>query len=441
MINKERAKKIANLSLPIMGGMVSQNILNVVDTAMVGVLGQNALAAVGIASFMNFLAMSFLMGLGSGVQAMVARRKGEGQESKMALPLNGGLLTALALSLPATFLLIYLVPYVFPFIMNDPAVIPLGVDYLQLRLIGLAAVAANFAFRGFWNGINMSTIYFRTLIVMHALNILISYVLIFGRLGFPAMGVGGAGLGTALSTWFGALYYVILAFKHARPYGFCKELPKWDNIKTLWRVGFPASVQMFFFAGGMTTLFWIISQIGTKEVAAANVLINVMLVAILPSIGFGIAAASLVGQSLGRGHPEDAKLWGWDTVKLCMVLLFFMGLPMVIFPDLILSVFIHEEQVLAVARYPLMVFGALICFDGVGMVLLNAMQGAGDSKTVMWVSIFFQWCVFLPMAYTMAVVLKFGLFAVWVAQMIYRLLQAGFFTWLWSRGKWSRVKV
>lgn len=301
MINKERAKKIANLSLPIMGGMVSQNILNVVDTAMVGVLGQNALAAVGIASFMNFLAMSFLMGLGSGVQAMVARRKGEGQESKMALPLNGGLLTALALSLPATFLLIYLVPYVFPFIMNDPAVIPLGVDYLQLRLIGLAAVAANFAFRGFWNGINMSTIYFRTLIVMHALNILISYVLIFGRLGFPAMGVGGAGLGTALSTWFGALYYVILAFKHARPYGFCKELPKWDNIKTLWRVGFPASVQMFFFAGGMTTLFWIISQIGTKEVAAANVLINVMLVAILPSIGFAIAR-SLHGIQKHHAH-------------------------------------------------------------------------------------------------------------------------------------------
>ena len=119
-MDANRAKTIMTLALPIIGGMVSQNILNLIDTAMVGHLGDNALAAVGIGGFATFMATAFITGLSSGVQAMAARRLGEGQTDKTAIPLNGGVLLAIAMALPLTGLLFFATPSLFPYLMSPP---------------------------------------------------------------------------------------------------------------------------------------------------------------------------------------------------------------------------------------------------------------------------------------------------------------------------------
>jgi len=167
-----------------MGGMVSQNVLNLVDTGMVGVLGDAALAAVGVASFANFLAIAFIMGMATGVQAMSARRKGEGRLDETAIPLNGGLLLVAVLALPASALLFWGAPALFPFLNDDPAVIELAVPYWQARLVAMVFVGMNFAFRGYWNAVDLSRLYLRTILLMHAVNIFLNYALIFGHFGF-----------------------------------------------------------------------------------------------------------------------------------------------------------------------------------------------------------------------------------------------------------------
>ena len=172
MLLNARRRRILSLALPIIGGMVSQNILNLVDTAMVGHLGDNALAAIGIAGFAAFMATALITGLSTGVQAMASRRLGEGKGDQMAVPLNGGLLLGLAMAIPLTGLLYTYTPQLFPFLMSDPEVVDIGVPYLQIRMLAIGAVGMNFVFRGYWNGVNMSRVYMRTLIVMHAVNIL-----------------------------------------------------------------------------------------------------------------------------------------------------------------------------------------------------------------------------------------------------------------------------
>jgi MATE family multidrug resistance protein len=421
--------------------MVSQNVLNLVDTAMVGTLGAAALAAVGMASFANFMSQAFITGLSTGVQAMAARRLGEGKTDETAVPLNGGLGMAVLLALPWCALLYLLADTLFPYLNSDPAVIAEGVPYFRARLLGMAAVGMNFAFRGYWNGINLSRLYLQTLLIMHACNIGLNYVLIFGELGFPALGAEGAGLGTTISTWIGTAVYFSLGLRHAREGGFLRGLPGVDTLRTMLKLSVPAGLQQFFFAAGFTTLFWIIGRVGTVELAAANVLINVTLVAILPGLGLGLAAASLVGQALGRGDPADAKAWGWDTVVVGMGLMGLLGLPMLLTPELVLGIFLDGAPLALAAALPLQIVGGTILVDAVGMVLLNALLGAGASRTVMAVSIGTQWLLFLPAAYLVGPVLGGGLLAIWIAQVAYRSLQAVIFGAIWQAGRWAAIKV
>ena len=445
---RDRLRQVLAIALPIIGGMTSQNILNLVDTGMVGTLGDEALAAVGTGSFANFLAMAFITGLSAGVQAIASRRKGEGNESETAVALNGALLVALVFGVPVSAALVFVVPHVFPVLNPDPVVVEAGVPYLQARILAMTAVGMNFAFRGYWNGVNLSKLYLRTLLVMHAANIALNWVLIFGHLGAPAMGATGAGVASAIATFMGTGYYFLLGLRYARGNGFLRVRPGAETLRTIARLALPNAIQQLFFAAGFNVLFWIIAHSNiadeahaTAEVAAANVVINVTLVAVLPGLGLGLAAASLVGQALGRGDPADAKAWGWDVVKIAVAIMSLLGLPMLLFPDLLLGAFLHEPETLEVARGPLRLVGATIGLDAVGMVLMNSLVGAGASRTSMIVSVCTQWLLFLPAAYVIGPILGLGLVAIWSAQVGYRSLTALVFAHLWRRGRWANIEV
>lgn len=436
-----RFKTILTLALPIVGGMVSQNILNLVDTAMVGRVSSEALAAVGIASFTNFMAIAIILGLGTGVQAIASRRKGEGKESETAVPLNGGLFLALVLGAPLTVLLYYLAPIGFPYLVEDAAVVADGVPYLQARILGTIAIAMNYSFRGFWNGINMSWVYMRTLVVMHITNIFLNWVLIFGNLGAPALGAEGAGIATTISIFIGTAFYAVQAWQLARGHGFLERLPSKETLANILKISIPASIQQFFFAAGFMVLFLIIGKIGTAELAAANVLMNVSQTAFLPGLGLGIACASLVGQALGRGDPDDAKAWGWDVVKIGILVMAALGIPMIFFPTPILSIFLMDADVIALARPPLVLVGATIWFEAISMILLSGLQGAGAAKIVAKLSVSLQWLLFLPLAYVVGPVLGYGLMGVWAWFITYRLITTLIFAGFWQFGKWQHIKV
>lgn len=440
-LTRDRLGRIFSLALPIIGGMVSQNILNLVDTAMVGHLGDVALAAVGLGGFLTFMASAFVTGLGTGVQAMSSRRLGEGKTSETALPLNGGLFLATCIALPLSAVLYFAVPDLFPLLVDDPAVNEAGIPYLQIRMISILGLGANFAFRGYWNGVNLSRLYMRTLIVMHITNAILNYVLIFGAFGFPELGVEGAAIGSVISIYVGTAYYIYLGMKHARGGGFASALPDREVLVTMWRVSIPACLQNFFFAAGMSAFFWIFGKIGTAELAASQVIVNLMLVGLLPGIGLGLAAASLVGQALGRSDPEDARRWGWEVAQLTSVLVLLLSLPVLFFPEFFLSVFIYAEDTLAMATGPLRLLGGFLWFDLFGIVLMNALFGAGDSRRVMFIGSGLQWLFGLPLAYVLGVTLGYGIMGAWVGYMIYRAVQTLVLIAVWHRGKWTEIRV
>jgi len=436
-----RRRRILGLALPIIGGMLSQNALNLVDTAMVGSLGDAALAGVGLGGFANFLLSSFILGLSTGVQAMAARRVGEGRLDETAIPLNGGLLLAVLVAVPWSASLIALAPHYFPLLTGDAAVVEQGVPYLQARLFAMFAMGMNFAFRGYWNAVDKSMLYMRTLISMHVVNIFLNWVLIFGHLGAPALGATGAGVASAIATVFGAASYSVLGRSYAGDAGFLHELPKRETLTTIIRLAAPAGLQQFFFSAGMTMFLALVARMGTSELAATKVIIDLILVGILPGLGFGLAAASLAGQALGRGDPHEAKRWGWDVTKIAILVVGLLSIPAVLVPEWILSGFIHEPSTLALAKTPLRLVAASLFVDAVGMVLMNALMGAGDIKRVMFIATAFQWLFFLPLVYLVGPVWGLGLVVVFAMQVIYRSFQSLTFALMWKRGRWQSIQL
>ena len=445
-LSRTRVRQVLSLSLPIMGGMLSQNILNLVDTAMVGRVGEGtegtiAQAAVGYGSFANFLSIAFIMGLSVGVQAIAARRMGEGRPDVAAVPLNGGILLSILIGVPLSILLYWATPLFFPFFIDDPAVIAAGVPYLRARLIAAALVGVNFSFRGFWNGIKKSHIYMGTIVIMHMVNIGCNYAFIFGNWGAPELGAEGAGVASAISIACGSAIYFGMGLTQMRGFGFLSAWPSAEVLRGLIRLALPNGVQQVFFSGGMLAMFIILGLVGRDEAAAANIMITLLLFAYLPGMGLGMGAATLVGESLGRKDPGEAMNWSFDVARIGMMFLAFLGLPMVVFPELLLRIFTQDPNVITIALIPLRITGAVMFLEGVSLVLMHSLFGAGDNKRVMLAAVAYQWLFFLPAAFIIVQFLNGGLLAVWLANLAYRSLLGLTFFFLWKRGEWQSIKL
>jgi putative MATE family efflux protein len=274
---------------------------------------------------------------------------------------------------------------------------------------------------------------------MHGCNIILNYALIFGKLGAPELGVTGAGMASAISMAIGTVIYVYLGFRHVRKDGFLRHLGTRAEAASLIRISLPSGLQQLFFAAGLVTMLWIIGRIGTPELAAANVLITILLFAILPGLALGIACTTLVGQALGKGDKDDAYLWAWDVAKISGILLAILGLPIVLIPDLALSIFIHEAATRELAYWSMLAMGFTMPIEALGFAFMHGLFGAGDARRVMLVSIGTQWLLFLPLAYVIGPMLGLGLTGVWIWQGVIRAVQTWIFIGIWRARKWQHI--
>ncbi len=442
-----RGGEIWSLALPIIGAMSSQNVLNLVDTAMVSRIGPSALAAVGLGSFINFMSFSAITGLSAAVQAMAARRYGEGRLQETAIPLNGGILLSLLIGLPLSLLLILAAPWIFARLNHDPQVVGLGTTYLRCRLLGIAAIGINFSFRGYWSAVKKTVLYLCTLCGICALNILLDYLLIFGKLGFPALGVRGAGLASVISAACGTLAYCAFGWRFARGAGFFAGLPDRRQLLGLLRLALPTCLQQLLYSAGFVVLFWIVGQVGTAELAVSNVLVNISLTAILPALGFGLASATFCGQALGRREVEDAARWPWDVFRASWWVFAAMALPMLLLSGPLLQVFFGGKdpatsaRLLEIGETPLRLIGAAVVLDGLGFILMQSLLGVGASRPVMLISVGLQWGLFLPLAYLAGAVLGLGLLPIWGLMLCYRATQTLSFIAVWRSRIWARIAL
>jgi putative MATE family efflux protein len=430
--------RILTIGIPIIMGMLSQSLLNLVDAVMVGNLGPKALAAVGIGSYASFLTISLVMGLSAAVQTLVARRMGAGESETAGKPLMAGLILGGLTALPLTLFFLLFSTELMSLFSSDRAVLDVAEPYFEWRTLAIIAVAFNFCFRGYWAGIGETKTYLKILLWMHIANVVVSYMLIFGvsALAIPAFGAVGSGMGTCIALFIGTIIYLISTLKKAKRHGFSLRIPSKDVMKSLARLAIPNSLQQGFFSLGISVLFIIIGLIGTEEQAIGHILITLSLLLILPSVGLGIAATSLVSHSLGAKNSEDAYQWGWEVVRLTMFLMLLLGLPIALFADSILRLFTNDEHLIALGTIPLQITGISITFEVTAMVLTQALLGAGASRKVLAINIVMQWGFLLPLAYLIGPILGYGLLGIWGIQSVQRISSSLLYASLWRRRSW-----
>jgi multidrug resistance protein, MATE family len=440
-IEPQRLQRILSIGVPIIGGMLSQSLINLVDAAMVGRLGDVALAAVGLGGYASFVMVSMVMGLSSGVQALVARHHGAGQHKRLHEPLMAGLLSAVILALPLSVFFIFMAPYLINHLTDNPEVAAIATPYFQWRAAATIAVAMNFVFRGYWSGIGETRRYLQTLLFMHSINIIVSYLLVFGIGHWPGIGAVGSGIGTALALVFGTALYSWTTFTNKRERLGQITLPTRTTLIQLGRLAWPNCAQQTLFALGISVLFWIIGRIGTGEQAIAHILISLQLMLILPAVGMGIAATSLVSHALGAGNQQDAYRWGWEVVRVAMFTLTILGIPLWLLPVPVLNLFTHEQNLIELGTAPLRLTGLIIIFEVTAMVLTQALLGAGASRKVLRINLAMQWGMLLPLAYLTGPVLGFGLFGIWLLQGIQRIGLSVIYSMIWRQRQWSRLAL
>lgn len=257
------------------------------------------------------------------------------------------------------------------------------------------------------------------------------------------MGVAGAALGTFMAMYLGALLNLLVLFRQVTHHGFLQPFRSqdWPEMKTLIKLAIPDSLQQTLFALGIMVLFIIIGQLGVREMAITHVLINISLFLILPGIGLGMAANTLVSQKLGANQPEMAWLLGWNTVQIATIVLIVLSLPLLFLPGTVLGVFLHEADLIKQAKLPLQLTGLGLIFDATSLVLTQTLLGAGANKTVLSIRFGIQWLFLLPLSWFFGPFLGSGLTTIWLLTVLQRLISSIAFIMVWQKRHWIYIKV
>ena len=435
-------RRIAAIALPVVLANLSQTLMGLVDTLMVGHLGSAELAAVGVATLLFSALATTLKSVDTAVQTEVAQRVGSGRDAEVggvtgtAVALSvvlGGVVTLAVLARPAALMAL---------VARSPDVLDFGVEYLRWRVPGMVPFMLFFVLRATFDGIGWTRVGMAVGIGMNAVNVLLNGMLIFGWFGAPAMGVAGAALASTASSLLAVLALLGVALAPAARVRFRLAGPGlWRPrlLPVLVRLGWPQAVQSLGALLALLVFFRILGQISTVAVAAGNIVLRIAALSFMPGFGVGVAVQTLVGQSLGRGDPRGAARAGWGGVVLAMLFMGAFGVLFLLAPGWLLRLFTVDPRLVAAGTPILRLMGLVQIFDAVGLTLAGALRGAGQTRQVMLVDVVAAWLLFLPSAWLFGVKLGLGLTGAWVGVLVWFFLYAVGMTGWFLRGDWRRA--
>jgi putative MATE family efflux protein len=436
-------RAILLLAVPMVLEMALESLFAVVDIFWVGRLGANATATVGLTESMLTLVFSVAMGLSLSTTAMVARRIGEKDPEGAAVAgvqaIALGLMVSVAIGVPC-FLF---APNLLRAMGASPEIVATGSGYTRICLGGSFAVVLLFLNNAIFRGAGDAAIAMRLLWVSNIINLILDPCLIFGWGPFPRLGVTGAALATLTGRSIGVLYQFYRLMRGTERLRILRSQVRlqWDVLLRLIRVSLTGILQFAIAHTSWIGLVRIVSIFGATALAGYTIGIRIVIFVILPSWGLSNAAATLVGQNLGAGHPERAEKAVWRTGLYNMIFLGLVGLVFIFFPTPIVRLFTHDPEVLRLGAACL----RIISYGNLGyayfMVMMQAFNGAGDTITPTIVNFFGFWLFEIPLAYWLAIPLHMrsngAFFAIAIAETSMAIASAILF----KQGRWKKQKI
>jgi MATE family multidrug resistance protein len=324
------------------------------------------------------------------------------------------------------------------------------VEYFRILCLGGGPYVASYALSGFYSGRGKTWPVMWVNIIATVVNLILDYALIFGHWGFPEMGIKGAGIATVIAGVFS--FFVFLAListgEHNQTYHTIKGWrPEKELFVRLLRFGVPSGVQFFLEMASFTTFILLVGRLGTASLAASNIAFNINTLAFMPMIGCGIAISMLVGQYLGANKPDLAQTSVYSGFYLTFVYMTSIAAAYVLLPDVFVAPFALKADS---QRFPeiysysvvLLRFVAVYSiFDTLNIIFTSAIKGAGDTRFVMFMSVFLSIFVLVIPTYLAIVVFQYGLMVSWVLATIYIIVLGITFYLRFIGGKWKNMRV
>jgi multidrug resistance protein, MATE family len=453
-IDRVLGRRLISLAVPVVIAMVTQTLINWVDHILVGRLPASdsipGQAALGPALNLFWFVGGGLAAISVGTQALTARRFGEQDQARAGQVLLNSLVVAAATSAIASIVGWLTAPHAFHFINREPDEVRLGVPYLKWRMAGIFAMVTTISYKSWFDGLGRTRVFMGVAIVMNLMNFVLNVALIFGKWGFPAMGVEGSGLASMVSSYFGLFMLIAWSLKDRYRQGYrvyhVRNLAAHQQYEII-KLSVPSALATAFVMSGFGLFYKIVGVLdvraghGPLYAAATQNIIIILMAFFTGCMAYGTATATLVGQSMGAKQFDQAERYGWEAVKIGVYVTIIVGCAIVLFPDTVLHGFTKDEAVIAVARPILRICGALLPFVLSALVLTQALFGAGNTKFVMFVEFGLHFFCLVPLAYLFGIVMGWGVLGVWMGAFAYILLLCSIMGWKFAEGAWKEIRI
>jgi MATE family multidrug resistance protein len=436
-------REVFDLAYPVVLTQLSATAMGVVDSAMVGRLGPTPLAAVGFGAIWIWTVFSLFHGTASGVQTFVSQHDGAGQPRRCGAWTWQGLYTVVPAALG---LVLLLAPWVDPILglLGPSAELQSAAGaYIAARLPGTVGFTVLMTFTSFFRGIGDTRTPLYVTLFANAVNAVLDYGLIFGRLGLPQWGVAGAGIATALANWIGALGLLAMFLRPSLRQSFDTRLarPSAAAIRRFLRTGLPIGGQWCIGMTSFAVFTTVVARMGDDTMAASQAFVMLLSLSFMQAIGVSIAASTLVGRYVGAGDTAAVQRSFASSLTLGIALAGVVAVLFVALPGPLLRIFTDDPNVVALGR-PLLAIGALFqLFDAIAIITEGALRGAGDTRWPFLVETAFGWGIFVPLAYLLGVTLEGGLTGAWSGGLVSLGLMAFFLVRRFRSGAWQRIRI
>tara|TARA_R110000787_G_scaffold48953_12_gene117562 strand:- start:666 stop:2042 length:1377 start_codon:yes stop_codon:yes gene_type:complete len=414
------------LAAPIILGMLGHTFVSFVDNIMVGQLGTAELAAVSLGNSFMFIAMSLGIGFSTAITPLIAEADSSNNFLKAKSTFKHGLFlcTILGISL---FLLVFLAKPLLYLMKQPPEVVDLAIPYLELAAFSLIPLIVFQAFKQFSDGMSMTKYPMYATIIANVVNVILNYILIFGKFGFPAMGIVGAAYGTVISRFIMLIYLWVLLTKKERSKAIVTNIKIFVleklMIKEIISLGAPSAMQMFFEIAIFTAAIWLSGLLGKNPQAANQIALNLSSMTFMVAMGLSVAATIRVGNQKGLNNYRELRRIAFSIFLFSVILasvfaitflLLRFQLPKIYVDFDDASNFTDNMEVVSIAAQLLLAAAIFQITDSIQVVVLGALRGLQDVKIPTIITFIAYWAIGFPVSFFLGKEEALGSFGIWL---------------------------
>ncbi|MBU3127796.1 MATE family efflux transporter [Clostridium tagluense] len=445
-----RSKEVFNIAWPVLTELLLGTLFGMIDMIMLGRIKDTAVAAasvaaVGITNQPLFIGLSLIQALNIGGTAIVARYIGSKRLDKVENTIKHIiLLSQVFFALPLSIIGLVFTKEIMAFIGAQSDTLLVGVNYFRAIMLGFIFQSFNFSLSAVLRGAGDTKTPMKINLKANFINVFGNAVLIYGLIGFPALGVTGAGISTAVSNMIATVLLCtkllsgkcIIKFNIKSHFKFDKNI-----MYNLIKIGIPASLEQMAMRVGIMIFIKVVAGLGTLTFAAHQICLSILGLSFTPGQAFGISAASLIGRSLGEGKPGKADEYGKEARRIGSIISSIMAIILFVFGPQLVGLYTKDPEIIKMSSTALKIIAFVQPFQSSQLILAGALRGAGDTIWPLVSTFIGVIGIRTILAYIFVSKLGLGLSGAWIAVFVDQFIRWVLIYSRYRTGKWKYIKL